>query len=203
MIDRSQAINSHERSLNLRFQYKSHFGVDASQPDQVEFIIVHEFADSPEGCAPGEEAALAAMGFRGNWYWVPFGPTHMVTFDFLARRRIPLDAWSIVNKMASDPFVLQHGANAPCNLPRPARLSPAGLRQQVRRMREMLAHLIQQEGLDLDPWNIICSVKSSTCAVRYWINAKVTWVHWWGAEGEDSGACILLSPPRVKADHLL
>lgn len=194
MVRARPAFNSHVVTSTGRQSIYPSSADATSEPDPVEFLIVHDFADNPEGCMPGEEAALVAMGIRGNWHWVPFGPTHVVTFDFLCKRRIPLDAWSIANKMASDPFILQHGTNAPCHLPRPARLSPAGVRQHIRRMRTALAAVIEQTRLDIDPWTIICSVSSSTCSKRYFVNAKVSWRHWCGAEGEDSGTCILFSP---------
>jgi hypothetical protein len=165
--------------------------------DRVGFIIVHDFAETPEGCFPGEEAAAAILDYRGSRYWIPWSSTHLVLVDFLCRHQhIPLDSWSIANKMANDPFVLQHGANAPCNLPRPARTSPTAVRQQIRRIRKVLADLIEEQSLDLDARDIICSVESSTRMVRYSINAKVTWKHWSGEEGEDSGACILFSPSQ-------
>jgi hypothetical protein len=173
--------------------------------DRVEFIIIHDFAEGQDSCFPGEEVAAIILVYRGLSYWIPWSPTHLVLVDFLCRQRLPLDGWSIANKMASDPFVLQHGTNAPCNLPRPARTSPTAVRQQIKRSREVLTDLIEQEGLDLNAWDIICSVESSTRMVRYRINAQVTWKHWSGEEGEDSGACILLSQshaalPRARRD---
>ena len=98
--------------------------------------------------------------------------------------------------MLEDPFVQQHGWNAPCNMPRPARTSRTAVRQQIKRSREVLTDLIEREGLNLDAKEIIRSVESSTRTVRYQINAKVSWKHWTGSDSEDSGVCILLPGAR-------
>jgi hypothetical protein len=165
--------------------------------EEIELILIHDYTEIQEECAPGEEVAAAILGCCGRWYWVPWSPTHLILIDFICRhRRIPLDAVSIANKMQTDPFVEQHGWNAPCNMPRPAHTSRTAVRQQIKRCREVLADLIEREELNLDEREIICSVKSSTRTVRYQINATVSWKHWPGPDGEDSGACILLPGPR-------
>ena len=162
---------------------------------KVNFEIIHDYTENPGECAPGEEPVAAIMTYRVSSYWIPWSPTHLLTFDFLCRhRRIPLDAWSIAAKMQLDQFVLQNGANAPGNIPRPARCSRTGIRQQIKRMRGVLTDLIEDECLDLDAWDIIRSIESSTRAVRYLVDADVTWRHWPGSEGEDSGACITFGP---------
>ena len=167
------------------------------QREEIELTLVHDYAEHDDECSPGEEVTAAILGYRGKQYFVPWGPTHLILIDFICRhRRIPLDAQSIANKMRSDPFVIQHGANAPCDVPRPARTTRTAVRQQIKRSRDMLADLIEDQELDLDAWDIICSVETSTRAMKYRINAKVSWKHWSGSEGEDSGACILLSVPR-------
>jgi hypothetical protein len=162
---------------------------------RVSFEIIHDYTDNPEECAPGEEPVAVIMTYRNCSYWIPWSPTHLLTFDFICRhRRIPLDAWSIAAKMQLDPFVLQNGANAPGNIPRPARCSRTGIRQQIKRMREVLRDLFEEEGIDLNAWDIIRSIESSTRTVRYLVDADVTWRHWPGSEGEDSGACIVFGP---------
>jgi hypothetical protein len=166
-----------------------------NESKRVKFEIIHDYTENPGECRPGEEPVASIMTCHLGSYWIPWSPTHLLTFDFLCRhRRIPLDAWSIAAKMQLDPFVLQNAANAPGNIPRPARMSRTGVRQQIKRMRDVLANLISEESLDLDAWDIIRSIESSTRTVRYFIDAELSWRHWPGPEGEDSGACIMFGP---------
>jgi hypothetical protein len=182
------------------FALRERFGEETMRQElqeEIELILVHDYAEHKDGCAPGEEVVAAILGYCGRRCWIPWGPTHLILIDLICRhRRIPLDAQAIANKMQTDPFVLQYSANAPCFIARPARTSRTAVRQQIKRIRDVLAELIENEGLGIDAWDIISSVETSTRAVRYRINAKVSWKHWTGSEGEDSGACILLSAPR-------
>src|SRR5580693_8213589 len=102
--------------------------------DEIELILIHDYTEIQDECAPGEEVVAAILGYSGRQYWIPWGPTHLLLIDFICRRRrIPLDAVSIANKMRTDPFVLQHGANSPCGKPRFARTTRTAVRQQVKR----------------------------------------------------------------------
>jgi len=155
-------------------------------------VIVHDHAESVDECRPGEEAAMAFLDFRGKRHWVPWGPTHALLADFLARRRIALDAWQISAKIREDPFVQQHATNAPSCHERPARTSRTAVRQQIRRMRDVLGQLIKEEGLDLDANEIIKSEVTSTRVVRYRITIDVIWEHWPRPNGSET-----ISDPRM------
>ncbi|MGB6688543.1 MAG: hypothetical protein WBE76_11935 [Terracidiphilus sp.] len=96
-----------------------------------------------------------------------------------------LDAWQIAAKLQDDPFVLQHATNAPGYHERPARSSRTAVRQQIRRMRDVLAILIKEEGLDLDAKEVIRSEETSTRVVRYRIGIDVMWEHWQRPENPD------------------
>ena len=151
-----------------------------NQDERAKFAIFHDYADDPESgeCWPGEEIFGCLLIYRRRRYWIPWSPTHLILVDFLCRnRRTGLDAWQIAARIQSDQFVLQHGANAPGHHVRPARTSRTAVRQQVKRIRDVLQKLVDDEGLDLDASSIIRSEGTSTRCVRYRINADVNWVH--------------------------
>jgi len=152
--------------------------------------IVHDHAEFPGQCLPGEEVVAVLLLYRGRRYRIPWGPTHLIFADCLCRYRwISLDAWQIAEKMTNDPFVQQHGMNASGYHGRPARTSRTSVRQQVKRMRETLAELLLEHGLNLNAWNILRSEKTSNSIVRYRITLDVTWEHWPGLDdGEAKGA---------------
>lgn len=155
-------------------------------------IVVHGHAESPHECWPGEEVVAVYLLYRGKRLLLPLGPTHLIFFDFLCRHRwIALDAWQIEAKMGEDPFVWQHASNVGDWHERPARTSRTAVRQQIRRMRAVLAELIKEEGLDLDANEIIRSEETSTRVVRYRITIDVIWEHWSSSDGDS------LSDPRL------
>jgi len=151
--------------------------------------IVHDHAEFRGQCMPGEEVIAVLLLYRGRRYRIPWGPTHLILADFLCRHRwISLDAWQIAEKMANDQFVQQHGMNASGYHGRPARTSRTSVRQQIKRMRGVLAQLILEHGLNLNAWNILRSEKTSSSTVRYRITLDVTWEHWPGLDdGEANG----------------
>lgn len=156
-------------------------------PDRLDFIIIHDYAETPGECTPGEEVVAIILIYRGRRYWIPWSPGHLILVDFLARHRwIAQDAWRIAAQMQLDPFVVQHGSNAPGAHIRVARTSRTAVRQQIKRIRDVLQKLFDEEGLDLNAPDIIRSEETSTRSVRYRFNANVTWVHWPLPEGENS-----------------
>lgn len=157
--------------------------------EKVEIFIIHDYTENQDECMPGEEVIAIVLVYRGKRYWVPLGPTHMILFDFLCRNRFCAhDAIWIASHMQLDPLVIYHGTNAPGHVGRPARTNRTAVRQQIKRIREALALLFEEEGLDLDAWDIVRSEESSTRVVRYRINADVSWVHWPPPEeGDPSG----------------
>jgi hypothetical protein len=166
--------------------------------ERARVLIIHDYAEGIDECLPGEEVIAIILVWRGRWYWIPWGPTHLIVGDFLARHRwMGLDAWQISAKMQQDSFVQQHGTNAPGNKGRPARTSPTGARQQMKRMRDVLADLIADKQLDLTVDQIIRTERTSTGTARYRIVADVSWRHLPHAEGEDE-----LFDPRILGIHL-
>jgi 5-carboxymethyl-2-hydroxymuconate isomerase len=157
--------------------------------DQAKLRIIHDYTEFPGECLPGEEVIAIILIYRGRWYWIPWGPTHLIVGNFLARHRwIALDTWQIAAKMQQDPFVLQHGTNAPGHKGRPARTSPAGARQQLKRMRDVLARLIAEEGLDIAVEEIIRTERTSSGTARYRIVADVSWEHLPRLDDQDGGS---------------
>jgi hypothetical protein len=144
----------------------------------LEVLIVHEYQEIPGTCMPGEEIGAIEILYRGKRYRVPLGVSHMILIDYLCRCRYPEDAWFISAQLQLDPFAIEHGSNAPGHQVRPARTSRTAVRQQIRRIRKVLAKLIAHEGLDFAAEELICSQESSTKSVRYFINAgTVRWEH--------------------------
>lgn len=157
------------------------------ETERVKLVIIHDYNEAPGECWPGEEIFAIILIFRRRSYWIPLSSTHLILVDFLCRnQRIGLDAWHIAARIQSDPFVLQHGTNAPGHKVRPARTSRVAVRQQVKRVRDVLQKLIDDEGLGLNASNIICSEETSTRSVRYRINADVSWIHRPVAGSEES-----------------
>jgi len=156
-------------------------------------IVIHDNRDLPGECLPGEEVITILLVYLGRRYRIPWGPTHLILADFLCRYRwISLDAWQIAEKMANDPFVQQHGMNASGYHGRPARTSRTSVRQQIKRMREVLAELILEHELNLNAWNVLRSEKTSSATVRYRITLDVTWEHLPRLdEGETNGATAI------------
>ena len=164
--------------------------------DRPSLHIIHDHAEFPGQCWPGEECLAILLIFLRRRYRIPWGPTHLILGDFLCRHRwIALNAWQIAAKMRDDPFVQQHGMNAPGYHGRPARTGRTAVRQQIKRMREALDELIQSKNLPLDARAIIRSEVTSTGVVGYRIAVdNVTWEHW--PDHDDGDA---RSMPRVPA----
>jgi hypothetical protein len=155
------------------------------QPERVKFIIIHDYTETPGECMPGEEVIAIILIYRGKRYWIPWSPTHLILVDYLCRHRwISQDAWRIAAQLQLDPFVVQHGTNAPGHNVRLARTSRTAVRKQVERIRAVLQKLIDDEGLNLRATDIIRSEESSTRAVRYRIWADVSYEHWPLQDGE-------------------
>jgi len=153
-------------------------GMENKNLKRAQLLIIHDYAEDPAQCFPGEEAIAIILIWRGRWYWIPWGPTHVIVGDFLARHRwIALDSWQIASKMKLDPFVQEHGTNAPGHKGRPPRTSPSNARQQLKRMRDVLFELIAVERLDLTVDQIIRTERTSSGTARYRIVADVTWQH--------------------------
>jgi hypothetical protein len=150
-----------------------------AQRERVRLVLVHEFAQTPVGCAPGEEAVGAYLIWRGRAYEISLSAPHLVFLDFLCRHRwIAMDASTIAIRMRTDLFVLHHGSNAPGHQVKPSRSSRTAIRQQVRRIRAVIAKVIADEKLDLDAFSILRSEETSTRSKRYRITADVSYEHW-------------------------
>lgn len=147
--------------------------------ERANLLVIHDYAESQEECFPGEEVIAIILNWRRQRYRIPWGPTHLIVGDFLARHRwLALDTWQIAAKMREDSFVQQHGTNAPGHIGRPARTSPAGARQQMKRMRDVLAELIAEKGLDLTVDEILRTERTSSGTACYRIVADPSWEHW-------------------------
>ena len=169
-----------------------------TQAKKVTFLIIHDYTEIPGRCMPGEEVVAIILVYRGRRIWIPWSPTHLVLADYLCRRRwIAQDAVRIADQMRIDPFVRQHGTNAPGCKVKPVRTSRTAVRQKVKRMRDVLDRIIKEEGLDLKASEIIRSEESSTCVVRYRIWADVMWEHWPRQDGLEVNVDIPLAdvPP--------
>ena len=159
------------------------------------FHIIHDNAESPGQCLPGEEVIAILLVYLGKRYRIPWGPTHLILGDFLCRYRwIALDALQIATKMSNDPFVQQHGMNAAGYHGRPARTSRTSVRQQIKRMREVLAELIREHGLNLNAWDILRSEETSNSTVLYRMALDVNWTHWPPSDGDDAAASSRIPP---------
>lgn len=176
--------------------------------ERVQFIIIHDYTEVPGECTPGEEVVAIIVIIRGRKFWIPWAPGHLIVVDFLARHRwIAQDAWRISAQMQLDPFVIQHASNAPGAHVRIARTSRTAVRQQIKRIRDFLQKLFDEEGLDLNASDVIRSEETSTRSVRYRLNADVTWVHWPLPEGKEPTLGLpfpqvpgpILNSPQVKS----
>lgn len=169
-----------------------------SQPERPKFEVIHDHSEFSGQCLPGEDVIAILIVYRGRRYRIPWGPTHLILVDFLCRRRwIALDAWQIAAKMAEDPFVQQHGMNAPGSHRRPARTSRTAVRQQIKRIRDVLTELISRKGLPFDARAIIRSEGTSTSVTGYRITVDVTWQHW-PNKGEVEGECCVPTLPIIR-----
>ena len=158
-----------------------------SKSEQPTFLIIHDYNQTPGECLPGEETIAIILVFRGKRYRVPWGPTHMILVEFLCKNRFCAhDATWIAAHMQLDPYVTYHGSNAPGHIGRLARTTRTAVRQQIKRIREALTALIEEEDLDLDAWDIVQSEKSSTKVVRYRLVADVQVTHWPEFGGRES-----------------
>ena len=134
---------------------------------RLDFIIIHDYTETPGECTPGEEVVAIILIYRGRRYWIPWSPGHLILVDYLARHRwIAQDAWRIAAQMQLDPFVLQHGSNAPGSCVRTARTSRTAVRKKVERIRGVLQQVFDEEGLDLKASDIIRSEDTSTRSKR-------------------------------------
>ena len=164
------------------------------ESERLQFIIIHDYAEVPGECMPGEEVVAIIVIIRGRKFWIPWSPGHLILVDFLARHRwIAQDASRIAAQMQLDQFVTQHAANAPGSCVRTVPTSRTGLRQKVKRIRGVLQKAFDEEGLDLKASDIIRSEETSTRSVRYRLHANVTWVHWPLPEGEDPTSGLLFA----------
>ena len=164
--------------------------------ERAKLVIIHDYQEAPGVCMPGEEVVAIILVYQGKRYRIPLSPTHLILMDYLARCRYSEDAWRISAQMQLDPFTTDHGSNAPGHRVRPARSSRVAVRQQVMRIRGVLATLIAKEELDLDAEDILRSEGTSTRAVRYKINVDVIWEHW-PLQGDEESISDLCNIPRL------
>ena len=143
----------------------------------VRFVIVHRHVREPElgVCEPGESVAALWLFYNGRQFEIPLGVPHLLLVDWLARQRRPRSAAQIAEAMNSNRFYTLHGTNAHGHNAKPARISRGYVRKLVERIRKALKEFFEEEGLNLDPWEIIRSRETSTRETKYLLVATVTW----------------------------
>lgn len=127
-------------------------------------------------CAPGEmigDILLAGTTSRS----FGFSGISLLLMDCLCRYRQPLSAEHIERIMATDPFYVHYAANRIGRKRRVARPDRRAVHTYVPRIRDRMATLLSEVGLNLDPHMILSSQASDTNTVVYRLNTTRSLVH--------------------------
>jgi hypothetical protein len=156
--------------------------IEMNQRGKVRIILVHRYGDPAMhgGCIPGEEIVAAWLIYGSHNYLLPLSEPHLILFDYIAKHSgHPQNARQIAEGLSADDelFYVHHGSNSPSGGLVPPRTQRTAVRKQVERIRERLGEFFEDNGTDLDPWELLRSELTSSNEVRYWIDAVVRTEH--------------------------
>ncbi len=169
--------------LALLYYDLAMYEIDSVRRRKVRLVLVHQYTERAAPalsghCIPGEEVISTYIVWQGQSCRLPLSTTHLILLDYLCRHRgVAQSAAQIAAGLDTELFYLHHGSNARGAAVVRARTSRTAVRQQIKRIRAILAKCFSDANLDFDPAAIIRSHATSTREVRYQVEANVTWEH--------------------------
>lgn len=121
-------------------------------------VVVHGAHQPLTNCLPGETVEQISLVVHSRTIPLSLSPMGLVIADLLARKRsMFLTASQIEHLLASDPFCIRLGANAP-STPRPAvKLARKSIKVYIQRLRSQLGKTLKTVGLATLPERILVS----------------------------------------------
>lgn len=142
------------------------------------FLILHRFRDPGAICTPGEEIVGVFLMHRGRQYLVPLSCSLLLLFDYLAHHsHLPQTTSQIFAGMKADPFYRKHGANVTAHGRLTRKMSRSSLREYIKRIRMALRITLRDTGLNLSPFRVLASERTSSNQAGYRLRANCEWIH--------------------------
>jgi len=142
------------------------------------FTITHRFWLPNTVCKEGEEVFSISIETPRGVVSLPLSTQLRILCDYLARHQfVALTASQIAAGINSHPFFKRYGANARGKVFRRRTASRAGVKQQMMRLRRVLAEVLQEAGMDFSPRALIVSEVSDSNERGYRLKAIVKWLH--------------------------
>jgi hypothetical protein len=147
----------------------------ASHPS---YAIVHRFWEEGTTCLAGEEAVAAWYEVGEWWVQLRLPLALLLLFDHLGKHRwVAQSAAQIESAMRHDPFYVRHAAKSRTSKKLTRRVSRAGIKVYVARIREALQLAFDEAGVDLKATDVLVSERTVSNVAMYRLHAKVRWIH--------------------------
>jgi hypothetical protein len=139
--------------------------------------ILHRWHEAGTDCAPGEETALIWFVYRAREFVVPLPLAERLLVDYWAHCRLPQTASQIEAGFRADPYCSRHGANARTLRKQTRNIGRTSVRVYVERIREALQIAFTEAGVNLDPYQVLASKRTTGNQILYQLKAYVDWIH--------------------------
>lgn len=140
--------------------------------------ILHKYRRPGTDCAAGEDIAGASSLFGVREDAMPMSGGLLVMFDYMARHsHLPQTAAQIVRGLASNPFYLKLGSNAPVAGVRIPKVSLSEVRVYVQRIRQAIERVSKKAGRELEGRAVLVSERTESNRIAYRLKGTFEWVH--------------------------
>jgi hypothetical protein len=130
-------------------------------------VVVHGEHQPLTNCLPGETVEQISLAVHSHVIPLSLSPIGLVIADLLARKRpMFLTASQIEHLLASDPFCVRMGANAPSAPRKVVKLARKSVKVYIRRLRSQLDKALRAAGLTTLPERILVSESTDLLNVR-------------------------------------
>lgn len=130
-------------------------------------VVAHGAHQPLTKCLPGETVEQISLVVRSRVIPLSLSPTGLVVADLLARQRpMLLAASQIEHLLASDPFCIRLGANAPSAPRRVVRLTRRSVKVYIQRLRSQLGKAFKAAGLATRSEDILVSETTELSNVK-------------------------------------
>lgn len=142
------------------------------------FVVIHRGHQLEAFCLAGEVVEQVCLIHRWNQIPLRLSPIGLLIMDCFCRNRFkPLAALRIEQILKSDPFYTRQGANLQGGNIKVDLPKRSSIKVYVQRIREQMARIFNEVGLDLDSSRVLISETTDTNAVVYRLKASVEFVH--------------------------
>jgi hypothetical protein len=121
-------------------------------------VITHAHHQAVKDCLPGETIEQAHFSVHSDLIPLRLSPTGLVLVDVFARKKPqPLTAAHIERILASEPFYVRLGANAPAAQGATIKLTRKTIKVYIRRLRQQMGKALKELGLAMRPEEVLVS----------------------------------------------